>query len=167
MFGGATGRERIDVADRLLGWRHSGRIRPTRGRRPPRTTQSGKHGTPPDATLALFTWFPSLYGSAKVPNRSGRRRLSAKLRFAPSRRLKSRKNLVTLAPYCGTAVEPGRGRCEEGNAGFGQDRAGGRLRRPVVSVGVAASAPQRSASKTAAARHRPSRASRPSRSPSM
>ena len=50
-------------------------------------------------------------------------------RFAPSRRLKSRKILSLWRRTAERLWEPGRGRCEEGNAGFGQDRAGGRLRR--------------------------------------
>ncbi len=103
--GGAAGRERVDVADRLVGVGHLG------GRRSPGAASARSIRPARRAArrrlFAVFTWFPPR-SSAKVPNRpravDGFQR---NWRVAPFASLEKPQNLVTLAPYRGTAVGAG------------------------------------------------------------
>jgi hypothetical protein len=57
--------------------------------------------------FALFTWFPPYMQREGAKRGSGRRRLSAKLAICALVSLEKPQYLVTLAPYCGTAVGAG------------------------------------------------------------
>jgi hypothetical protein len=57
--------------------------------------------------FAFFTWFPPYEQREGAKQGSRRRRLSAKLPICVFASLEMPQNLVTLTPYCGTAVGAG------------------------------------------------------------